>query len=49
MVLPFLVDIWRYHNISNIQRTITTDALVFYDSVRIVYNLPILPRTTTYA
>lgn len=49
MVLSLHMDYWQLNRLSAIKRTSTTDALVFYDSVRIVHNLLILPRTTQHA
>ena len=49
MVLSLHMDYWQLSRLSAIERTSTTDALVFYDSVRIVYNLLILPRTPQHA
>jgi len=49
MVLSFHMDHWQLNRVSAIERTSTTDALVFHDSVRIVHNLLILSRTPTHA
>ena len=49
MVLPLGMDIWQLTRLPFIQRAITIDVLVFYDSVRIMYNLPIFSRTPQHA
>ena len=49
MVLSLHMDYWQLNRLSVIERTDTIDALVFHDSVRIVYNLLILSRTTPHA
>jgi hypothetical protein len=49
MVLSLHMDHWQLNRLSAIERTNTTDALVFHDSVRIVYNFLILPRTPQHA
>jgi hypothetical protein len=49
MVLSLHMDHWQFNRVSAIERTSTTDALVFHDSVRIVFDLLILPRTPQHA